>query len=267
MEEVLMAFFTVNEQLCNKDGICAKLCPAGIIKINEASKYPYVEPQDKESCIACGQCVSFCPQLACDVQAVASEKLDTKLLPSAQSVDTLLRSRRSIRMFRKDLVPEATLRELLTVASMAPSGTNKRCVRWLVISGRDKMITIADMIAKHLEAQSMTGVYETILEKYKSGNDVILRGASQLIIALIPKDWYLPEDGAIALSYLEIAAHGHGIGMCWAGFFTLAVRQYKPLRDYLGLTDEYVCGAQMTGYPMLQTKRIPLRPALEIEFL
>jgi nitroreductase len=169
-------------------------------------------------------------------------------------------------MFRKDLVPQGDIESLLAVAGMAPTATNMRSISWLVISGREQMVKIADLIVDYLETQDLSSYYKPLIKLYRNGNDVILRGASQLIISLRPNDWPWTEDGVIALTYLEIAAHSRGIGMCWAGFFTMAARNYKPLQDYLGIDGSYVCGAQMTGYPLLKTKKIPMRTPLDVKF-
>lgn len=48
---------TINKNLCNKCGICARLCPTKCIKMRD-----YPEKQD--GCVACMRCVAFCPQNA-----------------------------------------------------------------------------------------------------------------------------------------------------------------------------------------------------------
>ncbi|MGD9109077.1 MAG: EFR1 family ferrodoxin [Gammaproteobacteria bacterium] len=48
---------TIDKNLCNKCGVCAKLCPTKCIKMQD-----YPEKQD--GCVACMRCVAFCPQNA-----------------------------------------------------------------------------------------------------------------------------------------------------------------------------------------------------------
>lgn len=64
---------------------------------------------------------------------------------------------------------------------------------------------------------------------------MIFRGAPQLVVAVVPKSHSLPEDGAIALTYLELAAHAHEVACCWAGFFTMAARNNAALQTELGV--------------------------------
>jgi ferredoxin len=52
--------FTVNQETCNQDGICAAVCPAGIIEIKNGS-YPIPVSYADELCIRCGHCVAVCP--------------------------------------------------------------------------------------------------------------------------------------------------------------------------------------------------------------
>ena len=67
---------------------------------------------------------------------------------------------------------------------------------------------------------------------------------------------------AIALTYLELAAHATGLGACWAGYFHFACGSYKPLQEALSLPDGHqVHGAMMLGYPKHRFSRIPLRNA------
>lgn len=53
-------------------------------------------------------------------------------------VDEALRSRRSVRAFLPTPVPEQTIREILSVAARAPSGTNMQPWKVYVVTGRKK---------------------------------------------------------------------------------------------------------------------------------
>ena len=66
-----------------------------------------------------------------------------------------------------------------------------------------------------------------MIAKAKEGDDRLLRGAPHVAIAVTPAEYGWPEDGAIALTYLELAAHAMGIGCCWGGYLTTAIRSFK----------------------------------------
>ena len=108
-----------------------------------------------------------------------------------------------------------------------------------------------------------------MIAKAKAGEDGLLRGAPHAVIAVVPKDHMWPEDASIALTYLELAAHAMGVGACWGGFLTAAVRNFKGLREYLGIgEDEHVCGAQMIGYPLIKpVRQFPPRKKQNIEWI
>ncbi|MHC1745724.1 MAG: ATP-binding protein [Negativicutes bacterium] len=52
----------VDREKCVKCGICADVCPIGIIHM----KQEWPEQADPESCIACGHCTAACPHEAID---------------------------------------------------------------------------------------------------------------------------------------------------------------------------------------------------------
>lgn len=253
------------------------VCPVQIIKIDKDTKYPYISADDELRCIKCGQCSAFCPHNACEIESVGSFEIDTNLLPTVEQTDTLLKSRRSVRMFKKQEIPQEDIQNLLETASNAPSAKNGRPVSWLVLSGRDKLNEAADLAMEYFKEEGDKAasegdrekafMYRVMLSVYRKGNDIIFRSAPQLVVALCPQSWDWHEDGAIALTYLEIAAHSRGIGMCWAGYFTVAARNYAPLRELLGISgDDFVCGAQMAGYPLLKSKKYLRRP-LQVKFI
>ena len=108
-----------------------------------------------------------------------------------------------------------------------------------------------------------------MIAKAKEGTDGLLRGAPNAAIAVVPKSHRWPEDGTIALTYLELAAHSMGVGACWGGFLTMAVRNFAGLREFLEIAeDEHVCGAQMLGYPEIKpTRQFPPREDVNITWL
>jgi len=49
---------SLNEELCDKCGICTMICPTGHIVVDEVTKYPKVI--ESSPCIQCLRCMSFC---------------------------------------------------------------------------------------------------------------------------------------------------------------------------------------------------------------
>ncbi|MDD5729143.1 MAG: hypothetical protein PHV59_11325, partial [Victivallales bacterium] len=58
-----------------------------------------------------------------------------------------------------------------------------------------------------------------------------------------------------------------GLGACWAGYVSMAINQYPPLKEYAGLRKRQSCyGAMMLGYPVYTYRRIPLRNKARINW-
>ncbi len=275
-----MPMFSIDEN-CVKCGLCADLCPAGIIKTDE-SKAPFVAGEVEGRCIRCGQCVSFCPVRACylDFQPVGDRVVvDAGLMPSAESAETLLRSRRSVRRFKDEPLPRALIEGLLDTARYAPTASNSQEVRWVVSETREKTKAIAGRVIEFFrETAAAIAVgdegarpYSGIVGVWDGGYDIITRGAPNLALAVMPSENRFHADGAIALTYLELAAHANGVGCCWAGFVTMAARNNRELCRSVGVRDdETIVGGQMMGFPapaVAISKLLPPRKPIDVSWM
>jgi nitroreductase len=117
----------------------------------------------------------------------------------------VIRSRRSIRRYRPDLVDEGTLRQVLEAARLAPSASNSQDWRFVVV--RDPATR------ERLFAAS-------------KGQELV-RQAPVVIGACAETDGRImtcgqaayPINVAIALDHLSLAAWSLGLGTCWVGRF------------------------------------------------
>lgn len=273
-----MPVFSVVSELCHADGICARVCPANVIK-GHAGQVPEMRPDTEAQCIACGHCMAFCPHGAARVDVLPLEEalpLDKKQMPDADAVEMLFRSRRSIRQFAKEPVSRERLEHILAAVRHAPSAKNRRPVHWLMVYERDTLKRIGDCMADWLEAAAAKGgasigmpEAEGLARAWRRGLDPFFRGAPHLLLAVTPNDWaWSAVDAAIILTYVELAALPHGVGACWAGYVTAAVKQHAPLRELLGLADnENVSGGQMLGLIALRPTTSAPRSPLPVRWL
>ena len=284
-----MSLYNVDRERCIRCGICVRLCPSKIIEA-DGEKHPFVAAEKEKRCIRCGQCVAFCPS-SCNSLSFPSDSslqseevrpaVDASLFPSAESAETLLRSRRSIRDFKKEGVPHDILKRLFETVRYAPTASNRQAVRWIVLETREKtedlerriidffrtsLAQLSSDLAQPPSDDGKTAMLRFILGRWDAGDRIIFRGAPQLAVAVVSAKEGMQEDGAIALTYLELAAHALGVGCCWGGFFTHAFRSSPDLRAFLGIAKgEHVAGAQMIGYPVLGlSKRLPPRKPLNL---
>ncbi|MDL2316181.1 nitroreductase family protein [Desulfovibrio sp. OttesenSCG-928-A18] len=267
-----MPRFSVVPELCRQDGICASVCPAHVIK-GPKGMTPVMKPGREDSCIACGQCMAFCPHGAARVDVLPLEDMqpiDRKTLPDASSLDQLFRSRRSTRHYKNEPVPKELLEQLLAATRHAPSAKNRRALRWVLVYEPDMMRAIGDAVCDWLGEMladaakaPLLGEAKALVRAWRSGLDPFFRGAPHLALAVTPKGAHWAEaDAAIALTYLELAALPHKVGCCWAGYVSTAARMHQPLQSLLGLTEnELVSGGQMLGFIALRpTSSAPRRP-------
>lgn len=155
----------------------------------------------------------------------------------------LIMGRRSIRVFTEQAVSEATIKEIVTEASFAPSWKNTQITRYIAVSGELK-----DRIAT-----------ECCTAYAKNG--LIIQGAPVLMVITYIKNrsgferdgsfstnkkggWQM-FDAGIATQTLCLAAHEHGLGTVIQGIF-----DDEKVASILNIPDdrEVVCLVSM-GYP------------------
>lgn len=227
---------------------------------------------------------------------LASDK-NMQQADDAAAVDEALTSRRSVRAFLPTPVPENIIREILTVAARAPSGTNMQPWKVYVVSG-DKKQELADAILgsgvrpekiawdeyKYYPDQffepyltrrrtvgfalySLLGIGRRDVERMRAQHDrnfTFFDAPVGLIFTIDRRlnvgSWL---DYGMFLQSIMIAARGRGLHTCPQAAFAPYHRQIRPL---LGLADEevVVCGMAL-GYEdeskpenQLRSDRAPL---------
>lgn len=274
-----MPLFTVDPDKCNRDGICVAECPIKIIELKDGQPVPVPVAGADELCINCGHCVAVCPSAALSHRSMTPEQcliVKKDQLPDADQAEHFLRSRRSIRTYKKEAVGRNTLSRLIEIASYAPSGHNTQPVRWHVIYDSDELCRqtgmVVDwmryMIREQPEIASKMHM-EMVVGAWEFGVDVVCRDAPHVIAAHgLQSDRTAQTACAIAMTYLELVAPSLGLGTCWAGFFSAAAMFWPPLQKALGLPDGHLCyGAAMVGLPKYRYHRMPLRNAPQVTWI
>lgn len=268
----------VDREKCTKCGTCLRICPAGIIKFGDDG-FPEMSEKHSGRCIQCAQCVLFCSAYADTLSFMDHGKIvrsEDIVMPTAEQAENLLKTRRSIRKFKDERIPRELFARIFETVRQAPTAVNYQPVRWVVSDDPEKTKEITNLILCWFREEIFKNPTDpgallgaAMIAKAKAGEDALLRGAPHVAVAVVPKEHRWPEDGAIALTYLELAAHGLGIGCCWGGYLTIAIRSFAPLREYLGIgDDEHICGAQMMGWPQLRPLRqYPPRREANIHWL
>lgn len=265
-----MNVFTIDPDMCDSCGVCSVECPTAVISMRKGGTLPSLAKAGELRCVNCGHCVAVCPRGAIRHRAMRPEEcgpINNKLLPSAEQVEHLLKSRRSIRVYKKKPVPRETLAKLIDIARYAPSAGNLQPVHWLVIEDKEEVKRLSGLVvdAMRLMFKETPGLADLsylglIVTAWDRGIDVIMHDAPHLIVAHANKHFGLPQaDCDIALTYLELAAYSMGLGACWNGLFQVAAN-YPAVMEALQLPEGHRCfGAMLIGYPEYKYRRIPLR--------
>ncbi|MBU1042376.1 MAG: nitroreductase family protein [Proteobacteria bacterium] len=264
-----MELLTVDKEMCRRDGICMAACPIGCITA-DAEGYPV--PVNEATCIGCGHCVAICPHGALENSRVPM----ADFLPAPReradfpAVAGLMKFRRSVRTYKDQAVPRETLAELLDVARFAPTAVNTQQISYIVTQAPGKTRGLVGGVAEWMRANIQVRPYfARFVTEWDSGRDRILRGAPHVVVALgdANNDWG-DTDSAIALTYLELAAAAHGLGVCWAGLLHRALTNSPELAASIGVpANKKVCGALMLGVPKFKYSLVPPRNPAPVSWL
>lgn len=271
-----MSKFSFNEETCIGCGVCVRICPKGLIRMDTDG--PKMDEASAKRCNNCGQCVAFCPAKSAMQEFSRGVELEDALAYSSERGPTILKflkSRRSERIYQPDPVPHETLMRILETANFAPSGGNNRTIRWVVLENPAKTAELREMIAEWFDTVCRTHpVYskryaiDSILERFRGGKDVILRGAPHVAYVIGPeKAVWGSVDTGIALAYFNLACEALDVGCCFAGYATKAA-EWDKVADFIGVKPgEKVWCAICFGKKAMHAVRIPNRGKVPLTLL
>jgi nitroreductase/NAD-dependent dihydropyrimidine dehydrogenase PreA subunit len=261
-----MLNFIVNHQTCTRCGQCVADCPAHIIAM--ADGWPVIAPEQEAACYKCQHCLTVCPTGAVSILGLkpAGSSPLAGGYPAPDTVEMLMKGRRSVRRYKDENLDPALLQHLLEVAGHAPSGMNSRQVRFTVVDDKDKMAKLREEVMSGLVKMVHDNALPEGLSYYadfiamweKNRWDVIFRGAPHLLITSAPKSVASPlPDCLIALSYFELFAQANGVGTVWNGLAKVAINDLLPgIRERLGIPDDHLIGYAMAfGRPAVHYAR------------
>jgi nitroreductase len=154
-------------------------------------------------------------------------------------------SRRSIRSYNGEPVPDDVLARILEAARLAPSARNRQEWRFIAIT---EAVTRRAMVGA-CKGQEFVAQAPVLLAFCSTRPHVMSCGVDAG-----------PVDAAIAMSYVTLAATAEGLGTCWLGAF-----HQDQVRQLLGVPDTaQVIGVMTLGFPAERPARRPRRPRDEV---
>ncbi|HVO42322.1 MAG TPA: nitroreductase family protein [Aggregatilineales bacterium] len=147
------------------------------------------------------------------------------------TLDVLIRSRRSIRRYQDRPVEHATIERLLTAAVWGPSAHNRQPWRFAVTTSAETKQTLARAMGARLRIDLVTdGASPEVIERDTGRSyDRITRAPALILVCLsmVDMDSYpdprragfehhmAAQSVAIAVQNLLLTAHAEGLGACW----------------------------------------------------
>ncbi len=271
-----MTLIKIDEAKCKKDALCVMDCPAGILKQADKDSVPVMIPQGEQVCLRCGHCVAVCPHGAldhADVPLAASPEIEKERVLDAAQAAQFLRTRRSIRRFKDKPVERDTIQSLIDTARCAPTGGNSQLLAWTVHTDKARLKEISDLTVEWMKAmlaseaaKKLPPYFPRIVEAYEAGINSITQDAPCLVVASAPGFY---DNGmvdlSIALSYFELMATTSGLGTCWIGLITRALKFSEPLKALVGLPEKHThFYAMVMGHPKFKYYRLPERKPANI---
>jgi nitroreductase len=184
----------------------------------------------------------------------------------------IIKTRRCVREYKEDQIPDEDIEFLIDCARYAPSGFNMQPWSFLVIKNKDIMRKISEHGKK-----SMIPMLEPIKDSSPKARDFLVflkakgtdmfYNAPVLIIILGNKNAPTVDyDCPMAAQTMMLAAHSKGIGSCWIGGVQPALMDEEFLRE-LGAPEGYKAIAPLIfGYPKGKTE-MPARAEPDVKWV
>lgn len=261
-----MIDFKIDKQKCIKCGLCSQVCP--VLIIDGKTEFPEIKEGKEKNCMKCQHCLAVCPTEALSIWGKNPEDSIpvTKEIPSSGQMARLIKTRRSIRKFKKDELSKDLIQDLLETVAYAPTGHNKNSVLFTVADSKQAMMSLRSLVYDGIKTAKDAGTlpeslnFLSDLQRLWNAKqiDVLFRDAPHVLIASAPEGQTSPEaDSHVALSYFELLAQTHGLGTLWNGFVHMVLEDVAPeIKAKIGIPDDHVVGYVMLfGLPAVKYAR------------
>lgn len=159
-----------------------------------------------------------------------------------------IKTRRSIRSFKHDMIPEKLLEQIIEAGTYAATGMNRQSPIIVAVTDRKMRDRLSKMNARIMGKEDMDPFY----------------GAPVVLIVLAEKN--IPThvyDGTLVMGCLMTAAHSLGLGSCWIhrAKEEFESEEGKEILRSLGIQGEYegighcVLGYVDGEYPLAKERK------------
>ncbi len=283
----------INKEKCKECGLCTVICP--VFEKHNGQ----VIMANTQFCFQCGHCGSVCPSNAIEGSAAEPRRMtkaEREAMPTPETLQLLLRSRRSIRKYKSDPLKKEDLEMILEAGRYTPTGVNAQNINYIVINNPEKMAELQEMtfpvIVKFFrmvsriaslpfagllmgknQADKVKNLYapglKMLFERREQGEDRLFYNAPAVILVHGEKqDEALAISCPIALFNCSLMAHTLGIGCLLNSFLKTAIDQNTKIRKWVGIPKTDKCfGAMSLGYQDIKYKSLVMRKPANVKWL
>ena len=289
-----MNWVSINDDRCNRCGICVEGCPR-CFRMNGDE----IAVEANENCCSlCGHGVALCP-----FGAIVHHRMDMdnfKDISKTEIIKTddfiqFIRERRSHRHFTKDKIPKKDLEKLIDTVRYAPTGHNDQSVEIILMQDPirikrlsnltvDHMTSVGAKSAKKLEGlkvgnkgtpeeilqiEELVRFIEMLVQARNAGYDPIFYDVPAVAIFHSTVQTVTAKDNCvIASTTMGLLARTMGLETTYIALFEHAAKAYPPIRDELRLPEgNQVFSVLVIGYPKFKyfqtVDRRPIRTRWE----
>jgi len=145
----------------------------------------------------------------------------------------VIRTRRSIRSYKPDPIPDDVLKRILEAARISPSGSNRQPWKFIIVKNEELKRKLAEACHNQMFIAEAPIVIVACGYNIHWNRGEYMGDLSMLI------------DVSIAFTHLILAARAEGLGTCWIGSFS-----NKKVKEILKIPEDVnVVAITPLGYP------------------
>ena len=259
---------TINEERCIGCGMCVKDCFMGCLVLDE-NKHPRYGENGEARCAGCQHCMAVCPKGALSFGGIDPDECTEVAMGNPDELLTLIKSRRSVRQFRKTEVPREQLEQIRDMLAYPPTGGNAPSLHIAIIGSRAKMEEIATLA--YDEASKSNDPLLQFAAQHKE-DDIIYRHAPAMIIVSVDPKTVVAGcdtvDPIIALSYAELYANSLGLGTLWDDMAMYIGKHSPAVSKAYGIPEgDEISFVLLLGVPSIRYKRTPKKEANHVQVI
>ncbi len=263
---------TVDAGKCIHCGKCIRDCIVNCIEFDTEKLPRYVEGGEN-ICVGCQHCMAICPKGALSFGGKNPDDSDAAAYGNSDDLLRLMKSRRSVRFFKKQDVPSEKLNKLVDMLAFPPKGGNVDSLHFSIVGTADKMRAIEKVTYDTIRAiDKGSPVIEFCRDNYNKGIDFIYRGAPSMVAVSVDKSKAIAgcenADPIIALSYLELYAQSLGLGTLWTDAALSVANELPEVKAMLEIPDGYDLNyIMLLGVPAVKYSRTVQREPANVKII